>query len=262
MRLRLWSVILACLVPLGTVHAEQASDAGKPHVWDGVVHVHGALRAMLHDGQRGATVTLDSLLLDPDLYALGALVDLSGEVTVIAGTAYLSYPESAETERTEAVSRSNAAATLLVAAQVPAWHALVTERLILFEELDAEIARLATAAGMRRDGRLPFLMQGEFRDLQWHVIDGRRLTSSGTAHADHQAAAIKKRLDRTEATLIGFYSERDQGVFTHMGTKTHIHCVVAQPLAAGHVDHVTIPAGTRVSFPVTAGQQPSRPSTP
>ena len=34
-----------------------------------------------------------------------------------------------------------------------------------------------------------------------------------------------------------------------MGAKTHVHCVLEQPLATGHVDHVDIPAGTTVKFP-------------
>ena len=34
-----------------------------------------------------------------------------------------------------------------------------------------------------------------------------------------------------------------------MGSKTHIHCVIFEPLSSGHVDHVIIPAGTTVKFP-------------
>ncbi len=47
----------------------------------------------------------------------------------------------------------------------------------------------------------------------------------------------------------GFYSQSDEGIFTHMGSKTHIHCVLYDPLASGHVDHVTVPVGTTIKFP-------------
>lgn len=97
--------------------------------------------------------------------------------------------------------------------------------------------------------RYPFVLEGEFEDLQWHVIDASRLTGGASSHEDHQAAAIKSSRERASATLVGFYSEHDQGVFTHMGSNTHIHCVLDEPLATGHVDHVTIPAGTKVKFP-------------
>lgn len=241
---RLLTAILPALLLMG------CASSGRPPAanWDGKVQVHGALRAMLHQGATGPTVTLDAVLPNPDLYAVGALADLAGEVTVIGGMAYLSYPDE-DTARTEVTPRTAAGATLLVAAEVPGWRSLATERTIRFEELDEEIARLAAAAGMSLDERFPFLLEGDFEDLQWHVIDGRRLTAAGSSHEEHMATAVRGGLDRTSATLIGFYSRHDQGVFTHMGSDTHIHCVLAEPLVAGHVDHVIIPAGTRVKFP-------------
>lgn len=258
MHYRLPTTILPCLFLLGCATIGNHSTAGDPRPWDGEVRVHGALRAMFHEGQTRAMVTLDALLPNPDLYAVGALADLSGEVTVVAGKAYLSYPEEAGAMRTETTLRTNAAATLLVLSEVPAWHGIVTERVIRFEELDEEIAKLATAAGMSLDERFPFLMEGNFDDLRWHVIDGRRLTAGGASHHDHLASAAKARLDRASATLVGFYSESDQGVFTHMGSKTHIHCALDEPLSTGHVDHVIIPVGTTIKFPAVGIERPNK----
>ncbi len=251
--------ILPCLPLLGCVANSDHSAAGNPRSWDGEVRVHGTLRAMFHEGQTGPTATLDSMLPNPDLYAVGALAGLSGEVTVVRGNVYLSYPEGAEGLRTETTTRTNAAATLLVAAEVPAWRSVVTEHPIFFKDLDEEIAQIAASAGMSLDERFPFLVEGELEDLQWHVIDGRRLTAGGASHQDHLAAAAKARLDRAPATLVGFYSASDQGVFTHMGSKTHIHCAVDEPLSTGHVDHVTIPVGTTVKFPA-GGERARNPS--
>ena len=66
------------------------------------------------------------------------------------------------------------------------------------------------------------------------------------------------KLERAPATLVGFYSRSDEGVFTHMGSKTHIHCVVDEPISAGHVDHVSIPTGTTVKFPAGANEGPNK----
>jgi len=54
---------------------------------------------------------------------------------------------------------------------------------------------------------------------------------------------------KTDALLIGFHSTAHHGVFTHMGSDTHIHCIIEEPFVAGHVDHVVLPAGTMVGFP-------------
>jgi acetolactate decarboxylase len=244
--LSILGVSLALLVHVPTDDHAAAAEARK---WDGTVQVHGALRAMFHEGKTDSTVGLESLLPDPDLYAIGALADLAGEVTVIAGRAYLAIPETANEARTEMALESDADAALLVSAAVPEWKSLVIDHPIPFEQLDDEIGKLAVAAGLNVEGRLPFLLEGTFDDLQWHVIDGRRLTEGGSSHQDHLSAAVLASRDRTVATLIGFYSQRDQGVFTHMGSKTHLHCVIEEPLSSGHVDHVSISAGTTIKFP-------------
>ncbi len=217
---------------------------------------------MFHEWQTGATVQLGALLPNPNLYAVGALADLAGEVTVVGGKAYLSYAEHGDATRTETMLRTDAAATLLVASEVTAWRDVVIERAIRFEELDQEVAALAAAAGMSLDARFPFLMVGEFRDLQWHVIDGRRLTAGKTSHQDHLGAAARARLDHASATLVGFYSKNDQGIFTHMGSKTHLHCVLGEPLSTGHVDHVIVPAGTTIQFPAVGNEPGSKPLQP
>jgi len=243
-------IIPACLALLACAALAHHTTADTSRPWDGEVHVAGALRAIVHEGETGAKIALNSLLPDPNLYAVGALVDLSGEITVVGGRAYLSYPDGLDASRTEVTQESDVEATLLVDSSVPAWREVVTARAIRFEEIDTEIAKLATAAGLSLDTRFPFLMQGNFNDLQWHVIDGSRLTAGGSSHQDHLAAAVTTRLEHATATLIGFYSESDQGVFTHMGSKTHIHCALEKLPASGHVDHVTIPAGTTVKFPL------------
>jgi len=211
------------------------------------VTAYGALRAMMHEGAVGPVVALSALLPDSSLYAVGALAELSGEVTVLAGVAYLSYPD-AEGARTEVATRTDVGAALLVASSVTQWQAVVTERPIPFEFLDEEIGRMALSAGVDSGDRLVFLVEGEVEELEWHVIDGRQLGAGPSSHEAHRAAAVKERRERAPAVLVGFYSESDQGVFTHMGSKTHIHCVVEDSLSAGHVDHVVIPTGVTVRF--------------
>lgn len=246
---RLLTLLLLCLLLPGCAPSGDDSAVSDAITRDDEVQVYGALRAMFHEGQTGSMVALDELLPNPDLYAVGALADLTGEVTVIQGKVYLSYPEGDDRARTEAPSRTSSGATLLVAAKVSAWSSHTTDRPIRFAELDEEIARLAAAAGMNLDERFPFLLRGHFEDLQWHVIDGSRLADGGTSHQDHLAAASKLGRERASGTLIGFYSLNDQGVFTHMGSTTHVHCVLDEPLAMGHVDHVVIPTGTTIEFP-------------
>lgn len=217
--------------------------------WNGEVRVDGALRAMMHDGATGAAVSLAELLPDPHLYGVGALADLEGELTVLAGTAYLSYPDGDAAALTSTHTESTNGAALAVTTRVERWERFTIERAVPFDELDAAIAEVVEAAGRDPAARIPFLIHGIVEDLEWHVIDGSRLDDGPSSHRAHMEAAARMRLDRGTATLIGFYSSGDAGVFTHMDSTTHIHAVVEEPLSSGHVDSVTIPAGTTISLP-------------
>ncbi len=128
MRNTLMSLLTMLVTPvslLGCAAASNPQAANEPRSWDGKLQVYCALHAMFHEGQMGAMVSLESLLPNPDLHALGALADLSGEVTVIGGRAYLAYPEEADAMRNETTLRTDATATLLAASEAPAWHSAV-----------------------------------------------------------------------------------------------------------------------------------------
>ena len=114
------------------------------------------------------------------------------------------------------------------------------------------VRSIATGAGVNTDEPFPFRIEGLVRDLGWHVIDGSRLGSGAMSPESHRQASVVHELDQGRAQLIGFYSTNHGGVFTHMGSRTHVHCVIAEPLASGHVDHVTIPKGTTLRFPAEA----------
>lgn len=218
-------------------------------LWNGQVRVDGALRPMLHEGKTGPAVNLSRLLPDEALYAVGALAGLAGEVTVVGGEVYLSYGKEQQPEA-KVAEDSEAAAALLVSAHVPAWRLMKTEKVIEFDKLDDAIAHLATKAGLDVNGRFPFVVEGRVRDLEWHVLAGVPPAGTGESHEDHLKDAAAFRLPNTIATLVGFYSPSDEGVFTHMGSKTHVHVVAGTPPGTGHVDHVMVLPGAIVRFPL------------
>ena len=102
-------ITLPCLVMLACTASDGDRDSPARDLapWNGQVEVYGALRSMFHEGQTGPMVSLRTLLPNPDLYAVGALTELSGEITVLGGTTYLSYPDG-DTTRTERVEMTTA----------------------------------------------------------------------------------------------------------------------------------------------------------
>jgi acetolactate decarboxylase len=233
--------VLLLLIP-----EEGAGSSARP--WD--LMTYGSLREIFHSGQVDSAVSLDSILPNPELYAVGALAGLAGEITVVAGTAYIGLPAGADSSRTRTWSEGPESACLLVTATVEKWIEVSLEKGVRGKGLDQALSEMAESAGLDVDEAFPFLIEGEVRELSWHVIDGDRLKRGETSHSDHLRAAVQHHRAQISATLIGFYSPRDHGVFTHMGSNTHIHCVLKDPVSSGHVDDVLLPAGTRVRLPV------------
>ena len=209
---------------------------------------YGTLRAMFHEGKTSEVVNLKSLLPDPDLYAVGALSELRGEITIVGGKVYLSYPEGTGDVRSEVAKVSTEGAALLVAADVSDWRSVETRKPINFRDLDERLAELAASVGLDADQPFVFLVRGQFSSVRWHIIDGSRLEGSGSSHEDHLKASVRREAHDVRGLLVGFYSQGHHGVFTHMGSNTHVHWVTEQPLSSGHVDDVVIPEGVTVRF--------------
>lgn len=213
------------------------------------VRTYGSLRGMMHDGATEPQVSL-ATVLGAQVYAVGALSELRGEVTVVDGRATLAYPSTGETLEIVEATESAEAAALLVSATVPEWQTVEVAEDIPYETLDGTIEELAAARGVDTRGRFAVLVRGGLADVQWHVIDGARATSETVhSHEGHRRMAVRGELAESEGTLVGFFSKNDEGVFTHMGSSTHLHVVDLERGVSGHVDSVRIRKGASLSFP-------------
>jgi alpha-acetolactate decarboxylase len=235
----------ACAPPRGatssTLHEGAASDNGETRVF-------GALRALMHEGKTGPEVALSAVVPGPHTYAVGALSELRGEVTVLDDDVWLAYPNDDGTARVTKVRMSDEQAALLVVAKVGAWRRIRVDADVLADRLDEEIERLVRANGADASRPIPLIIEGTFADMGWHVIDGRKLAAAKT-HEEHAAAAARGSVGRASGTLVGFFSTRHQGVFTHMNKKTHFHAVLPKENISGHVDSVTILSGATLLVP-------------
>jgi alpha-acetolactate decarboxylase len=213
------------------------------------VKTYGELRALMHQGDVAGKVGLAAVLQQPHTYGVGALSELRGEVTILDGIAWIAYSESDGKARVERVTKSDEQAALLVISSVARWKRVTLPKPIPFADLDAALEAIARANGIDADQPFPFSVSGPVEDLDFHVVDGRKLPAGGGSHQDHVAAGSRFTKSKASATLIGFFSKSHQGVFTHMGSNTHIHVVLPKERASGHVDKVTLPRGTTLLVP-------------
>jgi acetolactate decarboxylase len=214
-----------------------------PTVFLPQVRTWGTLREGIHEGQVGPKVTLSDVL-GPGLYAVGAVTGLAGEITVVNGVAYSAVTVD---DGIRVAPMPEVTAAILVAAIVPGWMPTPVAAAADAAALDDRIESAAQAAGLDVDQPFPFIVEGTI-NATWHVLRSQGNPSSGT-HADHLRNATTGKLTEAPAVLIGFFSRHHQGVFTHMGQRTHIHVITPDRRTMGHVDEVSLPREATLKLP-------------
>jgi hypothetical protein len=146
---------------------------------------------------------------------------MRGEITILDGAAWISVGERDGGRATHAPTSEGAA--LLVLAKVPSWRTIAIEADISFADLDARIEEYISASGIATDQPVPFMVDGTV-DVTWHVLKGP--PTPGANPHDHARNAIVGK-SSGNATVVGFFSKKHQGVFTHMGQNVHAHVIDA-----------------------------------
>lgn len=220
------------------------------------IRTYGSIDTLVRNHDAAPKVVLADVLSRPHAYGLGSLSDLRGEITILDGTVWASYPPArpGEAGRVD-VSRAGAEqAGFLVTTYVdPArWKPIKLNGPLSSETLDAALEKLAIENGA---GAAPtaFLIEGRFPQLTLAIADGRRLPSGpGSEAAIQQANYLEQEVDSggVEGTLVGFYTPAADGQFTHAGARTHVHAVIPDRRATGHVEAFTVSPGATLWLPV------------
>ena len=211
------------------------------------VEYFGSLRGIMHEGDLSAKANLEDFKNTENLYALGAFKDLKGEILVIDGKTYSTRADNGEVIFTEPFKGS---AALLVTASVDSW----TEKIPIAgtisdsEQLQSAIEKIATEYEIHIEEPFPFLIEGTFEELIWHVIDWPEDDPVHT-HEKHQTAGPHGVLTHQKVTILGFYSDSYHGIFTHHASNIHMHFVTEDQSMAGHIDGLKHGTGLTIKLP-------------
>ena len=202
---------------------------------DTEVRVSGALKNMMHKGDVSAKITLDTLMKYEHLYALGALENLKGEALILDSK---SWSTSVEDKKIKFHKKLKGKAALLVYANIDDWIEVgLPQREMTKEELEEAIYVLAEKNGVDIENPFPFLINGEVKSLNWHVIDWED-GDMEHSHEKHVNSGLHDEFSDREVEILGFYSQHHQTIFTHHTTFIHMHFKTVDNKIAGHVDNV------------------------
>jgi len=209
------------------------------------VNSAGALKNFMHHNDITGKVSLDTL--NPvDLYALGALENLKGELIIIDGLPYLSREENGKLviEKTY-----NARASLLVYSYVSAWNEhKIRESANSLGELESLVEEIAIKEGLNIEKPFPFMLKGRTDLFKWHVINWPEEDSLHT-HQKHIESGLNGIEENREVTILGFYSRHHQGIYTHHTSHMHLHFLSDDLTLAGHVDQLIPGSNFKILLP-------------
>jgi len=241
-RLYLSAALIAAIAT--SSHAQEAAPFSLKH--------YGNFKKMQHKKVTDGVVDLKQAISAPHTYGVGAPAHGTGEITIIDGKLWLDYGVDGLGNAVDTPAKDEQA-VLLVTAEIAEWHEVTLPNDMNEDELHSFIIAQAGLIGFDAKTPFPFMLEGQYFDLDWHVLNGLKMkkTHSTAKAGGHKGVFKKVKEHQAEAAgkVVGFYSAAKQGVYTHPGESWHLHMVIEEQGKAGHMDAVGVRAGTVLKLP-------------
>jgi len=212
-----------------------ANGASNP-----VVTVVGKIRDVMM-GNDSAKIRVQDLDLH-HLYAVGPITGLDGEITIIDGDVILARVLADGSVQVE--HSSSCSAPFLVYSKIDRWRKIAVPRTVATNvDFESFVERAAKEAGLDAEAPFPFLLEGRFSKMTFHVV--RKTKPNANAH-DSRVTFSETDL---QGEVVGFFSKHDQGVFTHKDSFVYMHLYAGTHKLSGHVEGFEFdPSSDRILF--------------
>ena len=213
------------------------------------IRSYGEYRQMIRLKKTEGAVHLRNAIAPQHAYAVGALQKGVGEITVIDGEAWLDYGSDG-IGNAKRVIPADEQAVLLVTAQVAGWQTVTIDRPLSKEALFETILEKAEERNLDTAKPFPFLLEGNFSALSIHVINGRDPAFVKPGGKTKLYRQLREKRTHQNAAVVGFYSARSQGIYTHPGESWHLHALIKEEKIGAHVDDIVSEANITLKLPL------------
>lgn len=246
----------AVLVAAGLMAVTSLAFAVTP-IREGLVEFAGAQKDIFDTGKAERVMSLQELAGTKNLFAIGPVEGLDGEITIFNSQPYISQVRG---EDYEVHHSFDYGAIFLVWSSQAEWRDIaVPETVKGYLDLQDFVKAQARAAGIDTDKTFAFQLTGTPVEIKWHINVDRTggQVISQELFKKSKAGYIMK---NEPVDIIGFYSETHPGVFIskyapavkpESGRRNaiHIHAVSKAGKATGHIDDLTLGAGMTLRLP-------------
>ena len=197
-----------------------------------VRHV-GAMKNVMKKGELEGTIELDTISPSENLFAVGPLEFLQGEITVFNGKSFIS---KVETDSTMTISETfNVRAPFLVYSNVKKWKEInMLDNITDLISLEKFLTSLHYS-----DNPFIFKIEADIEEANIHIVNlpfGTKVSLPEEAHQGQVNYILKNKT----VDLIGFYSTKHHTVFTHHDTNMHIHLITKDSKQMGHLENLVL----------------------
>lgn len=198
------------------------------------IKIVGAMKNVMRKGELSGTINLDTISDKSGLYGLGPVSYLTGELLINNGKSYVSKVTSDSTMSVE--KRFDISAPFFVYGNVTAWDEI---ELPLTIKTIGDLEKFITEKATNYKRPFAFKLVGQVSSALIHIQnlpEGTKVSSPDEAQQGQTNYTIKNK----EVTIIGFFSTKHKGIFTHHDSFLHMHLITNDDSKMGHLDELEI----------------------
>lgn len=194
----------------------------------------GAMRQVMMMGKLEGTIQLDTISNKTDLFGLGPIEYLKGEILILDGHAYTS---TILADSSLSVSETyHQRAPFFVYTRVSNWKEVsLPDSIKTLKQIDDYLYQQSDP----NSNPFAFRLIGKVNEARIHVVNlptGMSITSPTDAHIGE----MKYQLKNENVEIIGFFSRKHKTIFTHHDSFIHAHLITTNKKMMGHLDDVQL----------------------
>lgn len=202
------------------------------------VKIVGEMKNVMWKGQLNGNIDLDTIASKTNLYGLGPVEYLAGEILIIDGKSYKSTVVSESTMKVE--QTYNIKAPFFGYANVAQWtEQTLPDSVQTIQQLELYLDKI-TKSSVR-----PFMfkLSGTVEQATIHIVNLPKGSTVRSPDEAHQGQ-VNYKIKNEQSEIIGFFSTEHKAIFTHHDTYLHMHLITSDRQQMGHLDEVLFKKGT------------------
>lgn len=201
------------------------------------VKVIGEMKNVMWKGELQGNINLDTIADNSNLYGLGPVEYLTGEVLIIEGKAYQATVVSNTEMKVEETYKIKA--PFFGYSAIAEWEErILPDNIQTISDLESYLDKI-TKSAVR-----PFMfkLSGKVKKAKIHIVNLPENTKVSSPKEAHEGQ-VDYFLKDEKVDIVGFFSTEHQTIFTHHNTFLHMHLITKNRLKMGHLDEVLFKKG-------------------